>query len=126
MATTRTRRDLVDAALANLGILAAGQTADAEDFEAVDDHVEPLLAWLENAEILDLDNVDEIPLEFFSPLSVLLADDAALEFGLTGIPGGQTQPAVAGVPTPVQKAIDDIRLVTYARPTYERLKVEYF
>ena len=126
MATTRTRRDLVEAALTKLGILAAGQTADAEDFEAVDDEVEPLLEWLEKAEILDLEDPEEIPLEFFQPLAVLLADRAALEFGLAGIPMGQATPAVAGTPTPVQKAIDDIRLVNYARPTYERLKVEYF
>ena len=126
MAPTRTRRDLVNAALANLGILAAGQTADAEDFEAVDDKVEGLIAWLEATEILDLEDVEAIPQEFFNPVAVLLANDAALEFGLPGIPAAQTTPAVAGTPTPVQKAIDDIRLVTYGRPTYERQKTEYF
>lgn len=120
MAITRTRRQLVEAALANLGILAAGQTPPAEDFDAVDDHVEPLLAWLEMTDILDLEDPNEIPLEFFSAVATLLADDAALEFGLTGVPPSPSSP------NPVMAALDAIRLVTYARPTYERQKTEYF
>jgi hypothetical protein len=119
--TTRTRRDLVNAALANLGILAAGQQPDAEDFEAVDDHFEPLIAWLEAAQIIDLDNtIDAIPDEWFSPLAVLLDDDAALEFGLPGVP------APPNSPSPVAVAIDALRLATYARPTYEVQRTDYF
>jgi hypothetical protein len=119
--TTRTRRDLVVAALATLGILAAGQQPDAEDFEAVDDHFEPLIAWLEAAQIIDLDNtIDAIPNEWFSPLTTLLADDAALEFGLPGVP------AAPNSPSPVAAAIDQLRLAIYARPTYEVQKSEYY
>lgn len=120
MSHTRTRRELVVAALANLGILAAGQDPSAEDFEAVDDHVDPMVAWLEATDILDIDDIDAIPPEWFSPLSIILADDAALEFGLPGVPRPQ------GQPDPKDVAIDMIRLTTYGRPTYERLKQEYF
>ncbi len=121
MLSNRTRRDLVTEALINLGVLAAGQQPDAEDFEAVDGKVEALIARLEMQEILDLDNtVDEIPSEFFAPLAVLLADDSALAFGLPGVPPSQSNPQ------PVQTAIDKIRLITYARPTYTPLKTEYF
>ena len=117
---TRSRNDLVSQALANLGILAAGQQPNAEDFDAVDNMLDQLRAWLEETEILTIDNIDEIPPEFFNPLAVLLADDAALMFGLPGVPPSQSNPA------PRQNAIDNIRLVTYARPTYERAKTEYF
>jgi hypothetical protein len=117
----RTRRDLVNAALVNLGILAAGQQPDAEDFEAVDDKFEPLIAWLEAAQIIDLDlTIDAIPDEWFNPLAVLLADEAALEFGLPGMP------AAPNSPSPVAIAIDKLRLAIYARPTYEVQKTEYF
>lgn len=118
----KTRNDLVSKALGNLGILAAGQVADAEDFEAVDGYVEPLVAWLESAEIYDFDNIDTegVPDDVFIPISLLLADNAALEFGLPGLP------ASADRPNPRQAAIDDIRLVTYARPTYQTQKTEYF
>src|SRR5262249_52267543 len=115
------RRDVVNEALINLGVLAAGQQPDAEDFEAVDNKYEPLIARLEMQDILDLDNsVDEIPDEFFAPLAVLLADDSALMFGLPGVPPSQSNPQ------PRQAAIDQIRLITYGRPTYTTLKVEYF
>ena len=121
MLENRTRRELVAEALINLGVLAAGQQPDAEDFEAVDNKFNPLIARLEQQDILDLDNtVDEIPAEFFAPLAILLADDSALMFGLPGVP------ATPGKPSPVQAAIDQIRLITYGRPTYTPLKVEYF
>jgi hypothetical protein len=117
----RTRRELVNEALVNLGVLAAGQQPDAEDFEAVDQKFEPLMAWLEAAEIIDLDNtVDEIPDEWFNPLAVLLADEAALMFGLPGVPAPPNRPS------PVAVAIDKLRLAVYGRPTYEAQRTEYF
>jgi hypothetical protein len=117
----RTRRDLVAEALVNLGILAAGQQPDAEDFEAVDNKFDTLMAWLEATLIIDLDNtIDAIPDEWFNPLAVLLADEAALSFGLPGVPAAQ------GAPSPVAAAIDKLRLAIYARPTYETQKTEYF
>lgn len=120
MSLTRTRNDLVNEALANLGILAAGQNANAEDFEAVDGKVDALVAWLEAVDIIDIDDIDAIPPEWFNPLAVLLADEAALMFGLSGVPSPQ------GAPPAVPMAIDKLRLTTYGRPTYERLKQEYF
>ena len=120
MATTRTRNDLVNEALANLGILAAGQNAADEDFEAVDGKVDALVAWLEAVDIIDIDDIDAIQPQWFSPLAVLLADEAALMFGLPGIPHPQ------GEPDPTIVAIDKLRLTTYGRPTYERLKADYF
>jgi hypothetical protein len=118
---TRTRRELVNEALVNLGVLAAGQQPDSEDFEAVDNKFEPLMEWLEAAQIIDLDtSVDEIPNEWFNALAVLLADESALMFGLPGVP------AAPNAPSPVALAIDKLRLVTYGRPTYERLKTEYY
>ena len=120
MSLTRTRNDLVNEALANLGILAAGQNAAAEDFEAVDGKIDAMVAWLEAVNIVDVDDIDAIPAEWFNPLAVLLADEAALMFGLSGVPHPQ------GEPDPTIVAIDKLRLTTYGRPTYERLKQEYF
>ena len=120
MSHTRTRNDLVNQAAANLGILSAGQNLNAEDFEAIDGMIDQLVAWLEAVEIIDIDNIEEIPPEWFNPLAVLLADEAALMFGLPGVPHppGEADPTVV--------AIDKLRLTTYGRPTYERLKQEYF
>jgi hypothetical protein len=120
MSHTRTRNDLVNEALANLGILAAGQDPAAEDFQAVDGKVDALVAWLEAVDIIDIDDIDQIVPEWFGPLAVLLADEAALMFGLPGVPHPQ------GEPDPTVVAIDKLRLTTYGRPTYERLRGEYF
>lgn len=120
MSHTRTRRDLVNEALMNLGILAAGQDPSAEDFDAVDGKVDALVAWLEAVDIIDIDEIDQIQPEWFGPLAVLLADEAALEFGLPGVP------RPPGQADPKDIAIDKLRLTTYGRPTYERLKQEYF
>ena len=121
MAVPRTRNDLVNEALMNLGVLAAGQSPDAEDFQAVDGKVDALYARLEAQDLIDLDNtVDEIPAEIFNQLAVLLADDAALEFGLPGVPASPSNPQ------PVEAAEDSIRRATYARPTYVPQKTEYF
>lgn len=119
----KTRQDLVKQALADLGILAAGQNPSAEDFDAVNGYVTPLVAWLESTEIYDFDDIDEhgVPDDVFRWIALILADDAAIEFGLPGVP------PKPGDPTPPrQKAIDNIRLVTYGRPTYQAQRTEYF
>jgi hypothetical protein len=67
-----------------------------------------------------IDDIDAIVPEWFSPLAVLLADESALMFGLPGVPHPQ------GEADPRAVAIDKLRLTTYGRPTYERLKQEYF
>jgi hypothetical protein len=118
----RTRQDWVNEALMDLGIVAAGQTADAEDFDAVDGKVDGLVAWLEAGPnpILNFDDPSVIPDEWFNDLAVLLADRACYMFGLAGLPVAQNNP------NPVQKAIDNLRFVTYSGPTFEPLKAEYF
>jgi len=122
MTATRTRRDLVTHALGDLGILAAGQDPEAEDFDTVDEHVEPTIAMLTARDlpgIPDIDDIDEIPLEVFLPLAILLADQAASHFGLVGVP------APPGV-DPVLEAETRLREVGYTRPTYEPLRTEWF
>jgi hypothetical protein len=117
----KTRIDLVNEALEHLGILGAGQSASAEDYDAVDEHVEPLLAHLEAIDLVSLENLDEIPPEIFHPLSIMLADESALKFGLPGVPVAPGSNTNAW-----QQAFDDIKLVMYGKPTYEAQKSEYY
>ena len=116
MATTtvKTRADLVNQALSNLGILAAGQTADTEDYDAVDSHVDQMFASLEARDIATIDNEDQIPAEWFQALSALLADDAAAEFG------GQSNPGL------VLMSENTLREINRSKPTYAVLRSDYF
>jgi hypothetical protein len=120
MPTVRTRRELVNEALEQLGIVGAGQTPNAEDFETVDHKVDQLVLYLEAIDLVSIEDIDEIPAEIFQALAVLLADECALKFGMPGVPTS------ASNPNPVQAAQDRIKLVTYGKPTYENQRTEYF
>jgi len=117
--TTKTRTDLINSALGHLGDLAAGQVPSVEDFDAVDKYVDPLIEELDARQIVTIDDVEAIPSELFIPLGILLADSAKSEFGLASIPA-------AGGIDPVAVAITRLTEATYARPTGEPLRTEYF
>jgi hypothetical protein len=117
---TKSRIDLINQALVNLGVLAAGQTASAEDTATIDAYIDPLVEELEEREIAFVDDTDAIPNSWFLPLAIILADAAAMAFGLAGVP------VSGGTPDPVLKAETRLRVVQYARPTGEPQKGEYF
>lgn len=112
---TKTRRELVNQALKNLGVLAAGQTASDEDYTAVDAFVDGVIARLGTgpAPIVIADD-EAIEPEVFAPLAILVADDASAEFG-----GGIA-------PERVAKANADLRKATRAGATYETQRAEYY
>jgi hypothetical protein len=117
---TKTRIELIYQALESLGVLAAGQTPAAEDFAAVDGHVDALIATLAARDLVTVDDIDAIPMEWFLSLAVLLADRAANTFGLPSLP------MAPGTPNPVAAAEAELREIIYARPTFEPLRAEYF
>lgn len=102
---TKDRKALVNRALRVLNVVPAGQTAETEDFDVVDELVEPLLARL-NAEkityhvdaegnVTQLDDPDAIPAKAFMDVAILLAAAAATDFGLAALP--QDDPAKSEV-----------------------------
>ena len=118
--TTKTRLELVHQALANLGKASAGQGFEVQDEDAVDGHVDQLFAQLRVREIVDVTDDSAIPVEWMGPLAILLADDAAFEFGLPGIPPS------ASNPNPVMGAETQLRQLTADGPTGEVQRAEYF
>ena len=111
---TRTRADLVNQALANLGVTDPNEIASAEDYKAVDDHFDTAMAQLSGEDIFTLADEDDIPLELFGPLADYLAEDAASDFGR------------AANPQTVALAVSKIRIITRNRPSYQTLATEYF
>lgn len=116
---TKTQTDLVNQALSNLGLLAAGQVASAEDFDAMSKYVDPLIAELENRDLVTVDDPDEIPAEWFLSIATLLADAAANDFGLPGVPAAPGK-------DPVLAAETKLREIVYSRPTGAPQRSEYF
>lgn len=111
MASFKTRRELVLQALANLFVTTAGQAPSDDDFAGCDAYVDGVLAQLEQREIIRIDNPDSIPVAYFHPLAVCLADAAKDEFG--------------GPPVEVEKAEAKLRHMVRTGPTYEPLKTDY-
>jgi hypothetical protein len=120
MATTKTRRELVNKAAALLLELPAGQAANPEDYSSIDGYVDAVLLSLSQRDIVDVADQSSIPAEWFVPLAVILADSSAIEFGLSGVK------PTASNPNPVENAEMRLRQMTYSPPTGEPQQVDYF
>jgi hypothetical protein len=118
VATYKTRDELIEAALGELQILAAGQAATSEDSEVIDGFIDPMVAQLAARETVYIGDISEIPLEWFQPLSVILADMAKIRFGLTG-EGAATVRAAA------LQAEEALLFMQRGRPSYEPQPIDF-
>src|SRR3974390_1897957 len=137
MASLRTANDLVKEALANLGVLAAGQAIDPEDFDYVNSKLDAIFRKLDGLEIVSLPdpsqiggNVAFIPSVYFSDLADIVAGECATKFGETpdvhalllmkGLGG------IQGIDVGFGAAAKSLRAIVRGKPTGEVLRVEYF
>ena len=80
-------RDVVTRALEMLGGIGAGQSVPAEDFEKVFKSLRGAVAWLNERRVVDLISAveaDEIPAQYFDPISMISAFKSAPSYGLGG------------------------------------------
>jgi hypothetical protein len=79
---SQNRTALIHRTLRNLGVLPQGQSPSAEEYQSIDDLVDPMLANLVERNIMmrgiDSEYIED---EFFLPLAHVLAAVAAPEFG---------------------------------------------
>lgn len=117
----KSARDLCNRALTLLGVIAAGQSAAAEDYDLAVAGLRPLLAELEAIGACDVrlhptnDTLEQIPDELFNALAALLANDVAPAFGI-----GQADEAGR------QGLIMRVRRVTAAQSLGFPQTVDYF
>lgn len=78
-----TRDQLVQAVLEELKVAPHGQIPNAEEWDAVDDKIDQLIAELAARQVIYIANPDEIPIECFSQLSQALARMLGNVFSLT-------------------------------------------
>lgn len=110
----KTRAQLIERALKNLGVIEPGEAPSSEDSDTMDGLIDPLLSQLAVDQIIYIGDPEQIELEYFLPLARLLANIAGPDFG---------SPINEGA-----KATDEalLRRMTASKPTYERLKAVYF
>jgi hypothetical protein len=113
----KTRLELKERALKNLGVLAEGQTAATEDLAEVDDHIDPLLAELTDRDIFYVVDDEAIDDSAFLSLGHCLAWACAAQFG------AQADPALAAL---AQQAEMKLKNIASEGPTYRALKVQAF
>ncbi len=122
----RSSSDLVLEALKNLGVLAAGQGVDVDDFNYVNEKLDPTFRLLAGLEIVFVADPNNIPGAWFSALADIVAGECATKFGLVGqefvdkvnkgIGGAGAVPIGAGT------AAMALKIMGRGRPTYEPLR----
>ena len=123
----RTSSDLVLEALSNLGVLAAGQPVDPEDFNWINEKLDSIYRKLGGLEIAYVPDPDNIPGAWFSDLADIVAGEAASKFGLVGqelmdkinkgLGGSGSVPIGGGT------AANSLKIIMRGRPTYEPLRI---
>lgn len=126
----RTANDLITEALANLGVLIAGQAPDPEDYQFVFEKLDPVLRKLNALEICWIPDSNNIPGAYFSDLADILAGECCTKFGVSsddytklinkGLGG------VNGVDVGSGAAAKSLRQINRSRPTRETLQTHYF
>lgn len=80
-----TRRDLVDQALRDLGVLPANAAPSAADVATVDAKVDGTLERLDSLGIVSVPDPSDIDDRLFNPLAICLADACKSEFGVAAV-----------------------------------------
>ena len=118
----RTSSDLVLEALANLGVLAAGQTVAPEDFNFISSRLDAIFRKLAALEIVYVPDSQNIPGEWFVDLAAIVAGECASKFGA----GPELVVSGLGAPPGSGVAALSLKIMMRGRPTGEPLRVVCF
>jgi len=112
--TFKTRAQLIERAAAAIGVKEPGEALSSEDYDAFDNLVDPLIAQLSADGVAYIENDEEIPVEYFVPLANLLGNMAGPDFGSPVNDQAQARDEAT------------LRRLASTKPTYARLKMQYF
>lgn len=122
----RSENDLITETLANLGVLAPGQAIDNEDYQYVAEKLDSLFRTLAGLDICYVPDPNNIPGEWFASLADIMAGECATKFGSNTDDYTRLKQQGLGIPPGTGAAAMDLKQITRGRPTYERLRTEYF
>jgi hypothetical protein len=122
----RNQGDLITEALANLGVLASGQNIDVEDYNYVANKLDSILRSLMGLEICVVADANNIPGEWFDFLADIVASQCLSKFGSDPETDAKLMKRGLGEPPGTGAAALGLKAMNRGRPTFERLRVEYF
>lgn len=121
----RSSTDLITEALANLGVLAAGQSPDPEDWNYVAEKLDSIVRMLVGLEICYVADQNNIPGAWFSPLADIVAGECATKFGTDPDTFTRLVTKGLGMPPGSGSAAMALKAITRGRYTGEVLRTEY-
>ena len=121
-----TSDDLVLEALANLGVLAAGQTVSPEDYNYVNSRVDAIFRKLAALEICYVPDFENIPGEWLIDLASIVAGECAMKFGASADYIGPLIQSGLGSPPGSGTAAISLKIMLRGRPTGEPQRTESF
>jgi hypothetical protein len=111
---SKTRAQLIERAGINLGLVQPGEALSSEDYDTLDNLVDPVIAQLNADHIYYVQDADTIDLAPFIPLAAILANMAGPSFG---------------APINDDALVRDqntLRRLSASEPTFEIQRTEYF
>jgi hypothetical protein len=117
-----TSDDLILEALANLGVIGAGQSVAPEDFSYIEVRLDAIFRKLAALEIVYAPDPANIPAEWFIDLASIVAGECAQKFGA----GPEFVQLGLGVPPGSGAAAQSLKIMLRGRPTGEPLRTESF
>ena len=128
----RTQQDLIYEVLKKLGVMAAGQAADPEDYAYVSEDLDGIVRTLAALEIAYIPDTTNVPSLWFAPLSDIIAGECATKFSVTPDDFLKLKRAGLGLPPPDGNGVGSgaaamaLKQIMRGRPTYETLQADYF
>ncbi len=122
----RSSADLIAEALANLGVLSAGQSIDPEDYNFVQEKLDAIFRMLGGLEIVYVADPNNIPGEWFAPLADIVAGECASKFGIVDpeftLKVNKGLGGAGGVMIGAGTAAQALKIISRGRPTGEPLR----
>jgi hypothetical protein len=78
---SQNRTALIHRTLRNLGVLPQGQSPSAQEYQSIDDLIDPIVRNLRERNIARVNDVEYLEDEYFIPLAHIVAAVASPEFG---------------------------------------------
>lgn len=125
----RSQQDVVNGALARIGVLVAGQAADPSDFNYVNEEITSIFFKLKSLSICAIPDAQNIPAQWYNDLCDIVAGECATKFGVDNETFVKLKNAglggVQGVDVGFGAAAKSLREINRGRPTFEVLQTLY-